>query len=751
MGRRLRVGTPGEPAEEIVARVVKHLQNKYKEYSPAEALAMLPERDRLLWLKSLTTREQEVLEYDSNFYLRPNQREPKVPYKILMIVAGRGFGKFLRKDEVLPTPSGYTEIGNIDVGDCVFDENGEICNVVAVYPQGTQKIYKITFSDNTELFAGGDHLWVTWTHAERKAFLRSQYESDTSKFPDNWPCWRSSVSDRHGNIHRSDMGPRIRTTDDIRATIVHGKRRDLNHCIPVTGALQLPDIKTPIDMYLAGYWLGDGHTNCQTITIDPADQQSFISIADGIGHRITHYSDPKSIGLPTLRWGLIAANLLKNKHIPAAWLRGSIQQRLALLQGLMDSDGHCGYSNGYVEFCNTNRALAYGVVELARSLGQKPLIGEYESFLYGVRKKNKFRVKWRPTINPFRLQRKRDAVHDPGSQSLRNMHRMIKSVEYVGDDDAVCITVDSPNSMYLAGRGMIPTHNTYASSSIVRRWIESGEKKHVALVASNAADLRDVVVEPVFKQGSGMLQICPPWNMPHYSPTKRQLTWTNPNYPSYGAVCSLYSAEEPNHLRGPSHDGAWMDEFAKYKYGESVWHMLKLTLRIGKNPQTIISTTPQPVPFLIELLESAAEMEKRGCTDIVVLRGSTYENRANLSPEFLSDIFDTYEGTTLGRQEIYADLVVDVDGALWTKQMIEPFRILPVDGVYPPLHLQKTIIGVDPQVGYTPTSPSKKRNLQVPTQRYGHGSQRMGMTGIIVCGLGRFVSGEVQHAYVLEE
>jgi phage terminase large subunit-like protein len=290
--------------------------------------------------------------------------------------------------------------------------------------------------------------------------------------------------------------------------------------------------------------------------------------------------------------------------------------------------------------------------------------------------------------------------------------------------------------LLLAGRGF---GKTRTASELVRQWIESGEKKHVAIVGTTAADVRDTMVESVFKQGSGLLQICPPWNRPHYSPTKKTLTWTNPNYPSYGAVCSLYSAEDPDQLRGPSHDGAWVDEWAKMKYGEMMWHMLKFTMRRGDNPQTIISTTPKPVSFLIDMLKMAQECKAEGSNEIVVIKGSTYENRANLASEFLKDINAEYEGTTLGRQEIYADLILDTDGALWSLGLIEKFRIK--NGDIP--SLRQVVIAIDPQAGY-------KYDKSVPVKSLSK-IGRSTMTGIVAVGSSLPVRGFPQHGYVLED
>ena len=292
----------------------------------------------------------------------------------------------------------------------------------------------------------------------------------------------------------------------------------------------------------------------------------------------------------------------------------------------------------------------------------------------------------------------------------------------------------------LSGRG---AGKTRGSAEIVRGWVESGKKKHIAVVGTTAADVRDTMVEAVYKQGSGIMQICPPWNMPHFSPTKKQIVWTNPNYPSYGAVCSLYSADVPESLRGPSHDAAWVDELCKMRNNEEVWHQLKFTLRsertVGDGPRIIVSTTPKPIKLLIDLLKEADESRLDGTNDIIVIKGNTYENRANLSADFLKDIADSYEGTSLGRQEIYADLILQADGALWTPGMIEKGRIR--FGELPTL--KSIVVAVDPQTGYRADSDSPVRKLRMVA--------RSTMTGIVTCGLGMPIKGQPLHAYVLRD
>lgn len=223
--------------------------------------------------------------------------------------------------------------------------------------------------------------------------------------------------------------------------------------------------------------------------------------------------------------------------------------------------------------------------------------------------------------------------------------------------------------LILAGRGF---GKTRTGNETVRAKIECGEWKRVALVAPTAADARDVMVEGE----SGMLSVCPPSFRPLYEPSKRRLTWPN------GALATLYSADEPERLRGPQHDGAWCDELAAWRRPEA-WDMLMFGLRIGPDPQVIVTTTPKPTKIIKSL---------RAAATTVVTVGTTYENRDNLAPAFFEQIVKRYEGTRLGRQELEAEVLEDNPGALWTRSMIEESRVTDK----PPL--ERVVVGVDPAV-----------------------------------------------------
>jgi phage terminase large subunit-like protein len=177
---------------------------------------------------------------------------------------------------------------------------------------------------------------------------------------------------------------------------------------------------------------------------------------------------------------------------------------------------------------------------------------------------------------------------------------------------------------------------------------------------------------------SGILAVHPPGFRPEYQPSLRKLTWPN------GAEAHIFNGTEPDQLRGPEHDLAWCDELAKWRYAQESYDNLQFGLRLGNDPRQLITTTPRPIPIIRDLLKDERT---------VVTRGSTYENRSNLAGNFLKTVVSKYEGTRLGRQELRAEVLDDVPGALWTREMIDADR-LKSDAKLP--DYQRVVVGIDP-------------------------------------------------------
>jgi phage terminase large subunit-like protein len=220
--------------------------------------------------------------------------------------------------------------------------------------------------------------------------------------------------------------------------------------------------------------------------------------------------------------------------------------------------------------------------------------------------------------------------------------------------------------LLMSGRG---AGKTRSGAEYVHRLTEKYPR--IALIAPTGPDLRDTLVEGE----SGILTISPPGKRPLWEPSKKRLTFPN------GAIASGFSAEEPDRLRGPEHYAAWLDEPAFYPLIEDVWDNLLFGLRLGPRPHVVCTTTPKPKPWLKSLLKDPRTR---------LSRVSTYANLENLSPIFAERIIGKYEGTRLGRQELHAELLEDVEGALWTAALIQEDRV----AQHP--DLSRIVVAIDP-------------------------------------------------------
>ena len=221
-----------------------------------------------------------------------------------------------------------------------------------------------------------------------------------------------------------------------------------------------------------------------------------------------------------------------------------------------------------------------------------------------------------------------------------------------------------------AGRGF---GKTRTGAEMTRQWAK--HYRFVNLIGATADDARDIMIEGE----SGILAICPRQERPTYVKNAARLDWPS------GCRSLIFTADRPNRLRGKQHEKLWADELAAWRYDEA-WDQALLGLRLGDNPQAIITTTPRPTKIIRDL---------RSDPHTIVTGGSTYENRANLAPAFLDKIIRRYEGTRLGRQEILAELLEDVPGALWNLTMLDALRVAQASS------LVRVVVGVDPSVTST--------------------------------------------------
>jgi phage terminase large subunit-like protein len=241
--------------------------------------------------------------------------------------------------------------------------------------------------------------------------------------------------------------------------------------------------------------------------------------------------------------------------------------------------------------------------------------------------------------------------------------------------------------MYLAGRGAGKTRTAAEWVREEAKHTNTGQRRF-ALVARTAADVRDVIVEGE----SGIINVTPPSERPLYEPSKRRLTWPN------GNTATCFTADEPDSLRGPQFTHAWGDEVAAWRQtpdgaGLTAFENLRIGTRLGQNPKIMITTTPKRVPLLYDLIKEAEKTPGK----VIITKGSTMDNTGNLSQAYMEGILGVYEGTRLAAQELYGEMLSDVEGALWTQELIDKCR----ESVMPhgaPLR----VIGVDPSVAENP-------------------------------------------------
>jgi len=578
------------------------------------------------------------------------------PVSQCIAMAGRGWGKALGVCTNIPTPNGWTRLGDLRPGDSVFDESGRVCRIIAVYERSPQRAYRLHFSDGTHIDACDEHQWVTWTHRDRKQYQR--YEKPRL-FPDEWPAFEGRLRDSWDNVTGS-YGPKIRTTQEIVDTFYHSSRGDRNHCIPLAEPLRLPDVELPNDPWTMGYWLGNGSHDQPTLCAGSYNGDMDAGFVTAQLERAGYpYSriDRVDGGYSVVRILEGAFNIPQEKRLSPLWLRAGTEQRRALLRGLMDSDGHLP-ENQHAEFCSANKGLAHDVLELVRTLGERPVMTIDRARLNGRDMGPRYRVKWRPSLfNPFSLPRKARRYVEPDAQGLRLRHRMIVRYEEIAPTPMRCLTVDSRHSMFLCGDGFIPTHNTKTGASWVRRMagLYPGTITHV--VAPTYSDLRGVI----FEGPSGIKASIPAALIKSltYSPYPEMVLWN-------GSIIRGFSSESPDRIRGPQCTFLWGDELAAWYRPEENLSNIDFSTRIAYKlpdgrlvqPQKFYTTTPRPLQWLAKMLKSSR-----------VIRGSTYENEANLADAFFATLAQ-YEGTEIGRQELHGELLDISEAAIIKKSWL---------------------------------------------------------------------------------
>jgi phage terminase large subunit-like protein len=421
------------------------------------------------------------------------------------VMVGKKNDKALALDTPIPTPTGWTTMGNIAPGDVVFGTNGKSCTVLSVSDVFyNHDCYRVKFSNGESVVADAGHLWKT-----------SALIDQIGRGP--------------GNNHIVKR-KRIRTTKEIAQTLFRndGAR---NHSISMPQPIDLPEVNLPIPPYTLGAWLGDG--SCRDARITCADEEIMENIAkDGFsfgkrslngknkawtqtigivdrsrcirGHNpnrmksdgrcldcereTDHFRRNGTATSPITRLSLMErlrnCGVLDNKHIPEEYFRASISQRLSLLQGLMDTDGSINKNGRVLTYSGINKNLVVGVSELLSTLGIKNTVIERNVTCNGKPSGVAYFLQFmafRDELPVFRLQRKLDRMRLRSERkNARSQTVQIISAEKVGSVPVKCIVVDSPDHQFLFGKTMLPTHNSGMAAGImmtalILNWRESAE------------------------------------------------------------------------------------------------------------------------------------------------------------------------------------------------------------------------------------------------------------------------------------
>lgn len=375
-----------------------------------------------------------------------------------------GGGKALAINTLIPTPEGWTTMGQLVAGDAVYDADGKKCLVVNAFPilRG-RPCYAVTFSDGSEIVCDEEHLWHTMTYAERHSAARKTDEYRATRRasrPSRSKGKRPDLVQRNTHSPTPCKSPPTgepRTTLRIAQTLM-ARGTHANHSVSAAGPLEGETANLLLDPYVLGVWLGDGAKSVSEIT--SAD----IEIIDEVrrrGHEVGRQ--------PAHKYGWYVRRLVTvlkqlgiahHKWIPPQYLRASLPQRLDLLRGLMDTDGHVD-ARGQCEFSVTCRALAEGAFELLNTLGVVCTIRESSAMLNGREVSRRWRIKFTTSLQACLLPRKAERQKRTNLRPTSS-NRYITAVTPVASVPVRCIEVDSPSHCYLAGKTMIPTHNSHA-------------------------------------------------------------------------------------------------------------------------------------------------------------------------------------------------------------------------------------------------------------------------------------------------
>lgn len=373
------------------------------------------------------------------------------------IKSANGTAKDLALDTPILTTTGWKTMGTVQVGDYVFSEEGEPIRVTWKSEVFHKDSYRVTFEDGASFVTSDTHQWNTLTLNERGRVRATDWR-------DEWD--RSTV----------------KTTGEIRDTLL---RRDgsRNHLVPLAKPVQFPEKELPIDPYVLGAWLGDGTSNRAEITCHP-EHEYVIRQVTTAGYPMRRRESAKyswvaemdgtrtPSGRQTSKFqqDLKDLGVLNNKHIPEMYLMASMEQRIQLLRGLMDTDGWAESRGRVAGWGQSNKALFDQVVSLLASLGVRTATRSWQP----ERGRLAWSMTFRTSFDPFTPGEVKSRKYLAGSDAQRSRFtgRSIVSVEPVESVPTQCIEVDSPRHLYLAGKELVPTHNSFTTTAMIA-WVGS--------------------------------------------------------------------------------------------------------------------------------------------------------------------------------------------------------------------------------------------------------------------------------------
>lgn len=488
-------------------------------------------------------------------------------------------GKALALDTKLPTPNGFTTMGAVRVGDTLFDDTGSPCRVTAVTPiQKDRPCYRVRFADGAEVIADADH---QWTVNRRGGHREERITTTTGKMAGDYL------------VKRTDGVTERRYTVDVAGPI---------HCKPVS---------LPVPAYTFGVWLGDGDVRGARITCDDRDAEIMAQVqADGVpakrsqtpgrtpSWRLTDGVRDRTKDCIQRR--LRDLGVLGGKRIPALYQRASIDQRMALLQGLMDTDGHATKA-GQCELVSVYPELAKDALQLIRGLGFKASMVTDRAQISGVDYGERYRIQfWAYADRPvFRLARKAARLKATPEHPTRNARNAIVGIEPVASVPVRCITVDSPSSLYLFGESFTPTHNTALIAALVLAHLCGPECIFNGEIYSAANDREQAA--QVFKMARQMVESEPRlWRILKVVPSTKTII-----HHASGSVYRALSAEAgTKHGLNPS--VVIYDELAQAK-NQALYDVLDTSMGARDEPLfiTISTQSKDPQHILSKLIDDA--------------------------------------------------------------------------------------------------------------------------------------------------